>query len=62
MLQPMMKLSNNLYAESMYYQIGLTQGRPATAKKAQTVEEAIMKKAGAGDAIHRFADGSGLSL
>ena len=61
-LQPMMKLSNNLYAESMYYQIGLTQGRPATAKKAQTVEEAIMKKAGAGDAIHRFADGSGLSL
>ena len=61
-LQPMMKLSNNLYAESMYYQIGLTQGRPATAKKAQTVEEAIMKKAGAGDAIHRFAEGSGLSL
>lgn len=61
-LQPMMKLSNNLYAESMYYQIGLTQGRPSTAKKAQAVEEAILKKAGVGDAIHRFADGSGLSL
>ena len=61
-LLPMLKNSNNLYAESMFYQIGLTGGRPATAKKAKAVEEAVLKKAGLGDAIHRFADGSGLSL
>ena len=61
-LKPMLKLSNNLYAESVYYQIGLTKGRPATAKKAREVEEAMLKKVGKGENIHRFADGSGLSL
>lgn len=61
-LIPMLKNSNNMYAESMYYQIGLTQGKPSTAKKAKAVEEALLKKLGLGDAIHRFADGSGLSL
>lgn len=61
-LRPMLKNSNNMYAESVYYQIGLTQGRPSTAKKCKAVEEALLKKIGMGDAIHRFADGSGLSL
>ena len=61
-LRPMMKQSNNLYAESVYYQIGLSQGKPSTAKKAKAVEEVLLKKMGLGDAIHRFADGSGLSL
>lgn len=61
-LRPMLKNSNNLYAESIYYQIGMTQGKPSTAKKAKAVEEAILKQINMGDAIHRFADGSGLSL
>lgn len=61
-LQPMLKDSDNLYAESMLYQIGLTQGRPATAKKARIVEETLLKKIGMGSTPHRFADGSGLSL
>lgn len=61
-LTPMMKHSNNLYAESMYYQIALTQGKPATARKAKDIEEKMLRRIGRGDAIHRFADGSGLSL
>lgn len=61
-LRPMLKNSNNMYAECIYYQLGLTQGRPSTAKKSKAVEEALLKKIGMGDVIHRFADGSGLSL
>lgn len=61
-LRPMLKNSNNMYAESVFYQIGLTQGRPSTAKKSKAVEEALLKKIGLGENIHRFADGSGLSL
>ena len=66
-LVPMMKHSNNLYAESMYYQIGLLKGKPSTAKKAKAIEEEVLKKAPSlngrdGVGPHRFADGSGLSL
>lgn len=61
-LQRMMKESDNLYAESMFYQLGLTNGRPATARKAKSVTEALLKKIGLADRPHRFADGSGLSL
>lgn len=61
-LHRMMKDSDNLYAESMLYQIGLTQGKPSTAKKARAVEQALLKKIGMANVPHRFADGSGLSL
>ena len=71
-LMPMMKQSNNLYAESAFYHIGLTKGKPSTAKKAKAVEETLLEliyaktpslgRAGGGVPIHRFADGSGLSL
>lgn len=61
-LQKMMKDSNNLYAESMYYQIGLTQGKPATAKGAQNVEKNLIRKMGLNPSRYRLADGSGLSL
>ena len=61
-LNRMMKDSNNLFAESLFYQIGLTRGRPSTAKKAVAAEEEILKKMKMQDVPHRFADGSGLSL
>lgn len=61
-LHRMMKDSDNLYAESMYYQIGLSQGRPATAKKARAVENALIKKMKMQNVPYRLADGSGLSL
>jgi len=61
-LVPMMKQSNNLYAESMFYHIGLTKGKPSTAKKAKAVEEKLLERICETSPIHRFADGSGLSL
>lgn len=61
-LHRMMKESDNLYAESMFYQLGLTKGKPATAKKAKSVIEALLSKTGFATKPHRFADGSGLSL
>ena len=61
-LVPMMKNSNNLYAESVFYQLGLMRGRPSTAKKACKAIEDVMRRAGREESIHRFADGSGLSL
>ena len=61
-LNRMLKDSSNLYAESLFYQIGLTRGRPSTAKKAVAVEEEILKKIKMQGVPHRFADGSGLSL
>ena len=61
-LHRMMKDSDNLYAESMFYQIGLTKGRPSTARKAKAVMEALLRKMGLNKQPHRFADGSGLSL
>lgn len=61
-LLPMMKNSNNLYAESIFYHLGLMRGRPSTAKKAGKALEGVLGKAGREGSIHRFADGSGLSL
>lgn len=61
-LLPMLKESNNLYAESMFYQIGLTQGKPSTMRKARRVIETLMNKTAVKQTPHRIADGSGLSL
>ncbi|MBO7052697.1 MAG: D-alanyl-D-alanine carboxypeptidase/D-alanyl-D-alanine-endopeptidase [Prevotella sp.] len=65
-LMPMMKQSNNLYAESVFYHIGLTKGKPSTAKKASRVLEAQLSTVNSQlstlNSPHRFADGSGLSL
>lgn len=58
----MLKDSDNLYAESMFYQLGLTKGKPATARKAKSLIEALLHKTGLSNRPHRFADGSGLSL
>ena len=63
LLQTMMKDSDNLYAECLYYQIAASNGkRYATAADAQDVEMALLKKMGLDERRYRLADGSGLSL
>ena len=62
-LEPMMKESDNLYAESVFYQIAATVGkRPATAAHARQQIKSLIAKIGFSGAPYRIADGSGLSL
>ncbi len=62
-LHRMMKDSDNLYAESMYYQIAASTGnRPASAKNARKEERQLIYKIGLDPSRYKLADGSGLSL
>lgn len=62
-LHRMMKESDNLYAESMYYQIAASTGnRPANAKNARNIERQLIHKIGLDSSRYKLADGSGLSL
>ena len=62
-LVPMMKESDNLYAESMFFQIAASMGkRPATAAHARQLIKQVLTKAGVRGIPYRIADGSGLSL
>ena len=62
-LEPMMKESDNLYAESMFYQIAASLGkRPAEAAHARQLIKQLLTKAGVTGVQYRVADGSGLSL
>ena len=62
-LQRMMKVSDNFYAEAMFYQLAASTGRrPAKAKDAAQVIKQLFQKAGNGKNPYRIADGSGLSL
>ena len=62
-LMRMMKNSDNLYAESMFYQIAASTGnRPATSKSARSVIQQLVNKVGLDGSRYKFADGSGLSL
>lgn len=62
-LREMMKESNNLYAESVFYQLAIKTGhRPATAKDARKLMRDAMLRAGLLPQQYRIADGSGLSL
>jgi D-alanyl-D-alanine carboxypeptidase/D-alanyl-D-alanine-endopeptidase (penicillin-binding protein 4) len=62
-LMRMLKQSDNLYAESMFYQIAASTGnRPATAKNARSVINQLVSKVGLDPDRYEFADGSGLSL
>ncbi|MBR1838475.1 MAG: D-alanyl-D-alanine carboxypeptidase/D-alanyl-D-alanine-endopeptidase [Bacteroidaceae bacterium] len=62
-LQLMMKQSNNLYAESMFYQLA-AQMRPRGGgrKEAAAVIDSLVARLGLDYTIYEFADGSGLSL
>ena len=61
-LTKMMKESDNLYAESMLYQVGALSGGTSTVKAAQSEEKKIIESAGLNASAYRLADGSGLSL
>lgn len=58
----MMKESDNLYAESMLYQLGALSGGTSTAKKALREVKNLIGKSGLDASRYRLADGSGLSL
>ena len=62
-LLPMMKKSDNLAAESMFYHMAAHSGKPyAGRREAVKAIEALVKKKGLNPAHYQFADGSGLSL
>ena len=62
-LMRMLKESDNLYAESMFYQIAASTGNhPATAKSARAVINRLIEKVGLDPKRYNIADGSGLSL
>ncbi len=62
-LVPMLKESDNLYAESMFFQIAAKMGpRPAKAVHARQLIKTTLGKAGVQGIQYHIADGSGLSL
>lgn len=62
-LLPMMKDSDNLYAESMFFQVAAADGsRPAKAVHGRQVVKQLLSKAGVSNIQYRITDGSGLSL
>lgn len=62
-LMKMMKDSDNLYAESMFYQVAASSGaRPAKAEHARQIISRLVNKTGLNAKRYVFADGSGLSL
>ena len=61
-LEPMMKNSDNLYAESMFYQLGASTGAsPAKASHGRQMILKTLQNAGV-TGQYKIADGSGLSL
>lgn len=62
-LMKMLKESDNLYAESMFYQLGAAAGhQPSTAKNSAAVIGRLIRKVGLDPRRYNIADGSGLSL
>ena len=63
LLVPMMKNSDNIYAECLFYQTAATVGKKGAGHKeaAQRTEE-LLKKIGVDPNPYKIADGSGLSL
>ena len=62
-LMKMMKDSDNLYAEALFYQLAASSGkRPAAAQDARNIIKRLVRKIGLNPADYIFADGSGLSL
>ncbi len=62
-LLTMMKDSDNLYAESLFYQMGAKSGKPFAGRHESALcVQRLIKRLGLNPADYRIADGSGLSL
>jgi D-alanyl-D-alanine carboxypeptidase/D-alanyl-D-alanine-endopeptidase (penicillin-binding protein 4) len=62
-LRQMLKESDNLYAEAVFYQIAAATGaRPAKASQARAAVRRLINRLGLNPQRYRIADGSGLSL
>lgn len=62
-LQPMMKRSDNFYAESLFYQLAAFSGRRLAGRKdAVSHIDGLIRETGLSPASYQIADGSGLSL
>ncbi|MBR7086139.1 MAG: D-alanyl-D-alanine carboxypeptidase/D-alanyl-D-alanine-endopeptidase, partial [Prevotella sp.] len=61
-LSRMMKQSDNLYAEAVFYHAALATSRPATQKNARAAVRQLIQKLGYDASQYTVADGSGLSL
>lgn len=62
-LMRMMKESDNLFAEAMFYQLAAATGsRPAKASHAKALIRRLVSRTGLNPDAYRIADGSGLSL
>ncbi len=63
LLLQMMKDSDNLFAECLFYQVAASFGhRPAQASHARSIEKFLVNQLGLNSDDYMFADGSGLSL
>ena len=62
-LTRMLKESDNLYAEALFYQVAAASGsRPAKASHARAIVNKLIQKIGLTPSAYKVADGSGLSL
>lgn len=61
-LIPMLKKSDNLYAEALFYHIAAQRRRPATRRHTADIMRRLIASLGLNPAHYRIADGSGLSL
>ena len=61
-LKKMMKDSDNLYAEAVFYQIAAHGSQPARAKEGRAAVRRLISRIGLQPQQYRIADGSGLSL
>jgi D-alanyl-D-alanine carboxypeptidase/D-alanyl-D-alanine-endopeptidase (penicillin-binding protein 4) len=61
-LSKMLKESDNLYAEAMFYQLAASGNRKATAKTGREQVNRLIQKMGMNPGNYYIADGSGLSL
>jgi D-alanyl-D-alanine carboxypeptidase/D-alanyl-D-alanine-endopeptidase (penicillin-binding protein 4) len=60
-LKPLLKVSQNLYAETLTRTLGLVAGREGTLEKGKAVVQESLRSMGIEPGTYQYADGSGLS-